>query len=493
MKKSKWHKHHKWFGLAVAFFMLSFCLSGVILNHRSLFKNVNVSRKWLPARYEYKDWNGGLLRGTAVTIDDDSVRQVLIYGNSGIFSANSDASYVEDFNRGLPDGADYRQIRNVVQTKQGDIFAVSPFGLYRHGIHAGWQNVPLPVDGEEKLTDMATHGDTLVVLGRSDVYVSTPPYRHFRRIELKAPDGYDGRVSLFRTVWMLHSGELLGTVGKLIVDAVAVALLVLCITGVACWLMPKEVKREHRNGGKAHNSSALMRFSYLWHNRVGRTTIVLTLLVAITGWCLRPPVLIFLALNKVPSIPGTTLHSPNPWNDKLRMVRYDDAFGDWLLSTSEGFYSLKTLDSVPVKLYDVPPVSVMGLNVWQKDTQGRWLCGSFSGMFVWERASGRSVDYFTGKPAPKKAGAPFGQKAVSGYSADLGKKNFVVEYYEGTNAIPQPTELSSLPMSLWNVALEVHSGRIFIGQLATMVFVFIIGAMAVWCLWTGYRIRRKSK
>ncbi len=490
MRKAQWHKHHKWFGLAVAFFMLSFCLSGLVLNHRSLFKDVNVSRQWLPSWYEYKAWNGGLLRGTTVTMDEDSARHVLIYGNSGVFSADSDASSIRDFNEGLPVSADYRQIRNVVQTRSGDLFAVSPFGVFCRSLYTGWKNVSLPAGEEERLTDLTAHDDTLVVLGRSHVYVALPPYKQFKRIELKAPEDYDDRVTLFRTVWMLHSGELFGTTGKLVIDAVAVALLVLCVTGIACWLMPKEVKREHCHGGKAHHSSLFMRLSFLWHNRVGRATIVLTLLVAVTGWCLRPPVLILLALNKVPSIPGTTLHSPNPWNDKLRMVRYDAAFGDWLLSTSEGFYSLESWGAVPKKLDNVPPVSVMGLNVWQKDVKGRWLCGSFSGMFVWDRKSGHSVDYFTGKPAPKEAGAPFGQKAVSGYSADLSKKPFDVEYYEGTNAFSQPEELATLPMSLWNVALEVHSGRMFIGQLATMVFVFVIGGMAVWCLWTGYKVRR---
>ena len=484
MRKTRWHKQHKWFGLAVAFFVLSFCLSGLVLNHRSLFKDVNVNRAWLPSRYEYKDWNGGLLRGT-LPLGNDTV---LIYGNSGVFLSNRMASSVKYFNDGLPVGADYRQLHSVVRTRSGVLFAVSPFGLYRRQ-HTGWQAVALPVEEDEKLTDAAVQGDTLVVLSRSNVYMAKSPYKHFHRIELKASDDYDHRVSLFRTVWMLHSGELFGTMGKLVIDAVALALIVLCLTGFACWLMSKEIKREHRHGGKAHTSSLLMHLSYVWHNRVGRITIVLTLLVAITGWCLRPPVLILLASNKVPVIPGTALYSPNPWNDKLRMVRYDTSYGDWLLSTSEGFYSLKSFNDVPVKLENVPPVSVMGLNVWQKDCQGRWLCGSFSGMFAWNRASGQSVDYFTGKPAPKNA-APFGQRAVSGYSADFRIRPFAVEYYEGTKALRQPESLARLPMSLWNVALEVHSGRIFIGQLATMLFVFVIGGMAVWCLWTGYKIRK---
>lgn len=64
MKKGTWRKQHKWLGIGLSFFMLMFCVSGILLNHRSLIKDVNVSRKYLPSRYEFQKWNGGLLRGT---------------------------------------------------------------------------------------------------------------------------------------------------------------------------------------------------------------------------------------------------------------------------------------------------------------------------------------------------------------------------------------------------------------------------------------------
>lgn len=532
MKKEAWRKQHKWLGIGMIFFMLMFCVSGILLNHRSLIKDVNVSRKYLPSRYEFKDWNGGLLRGTLdldkcssrdslsltnVSDDslanDDSVHHLLLYGNGGIWLTDSKASYFKDFNQGLPTGADYRQIRNVVKIEKegvgkgfggdgnGDwIFAVSPFGLYRFGEHGAWHEVKVPLEEDEKLTDIASHGDTLLVLSRSYAYLALPPYSHFKRIQLPAPKDYDGKVTAFRTVWLLHSGELFGMVGKLIVDGIAVVLVLLCVTGFIFWLKPKR--------------KLLLRSSLQWHDKIGRYTIVVTLLIALTGWCLRPPVMIALVLNKIPALPGTTLHSKNPWNDKLRMVRYDDNQGDWLLSTLEGFYSVdfegekdfeknkevekdknaKVVDGVKLEaIKNAPPVSVMGLNVLQKNAEGKWYCGSFSGLFVWDRAKGTAIDYYTKKPAPKKAGAPFGKKAIAGMSQDFSKSPVIAEYYEGANFTPQPTTLNQLPMSLWNVALEVHSGRIFIGSIATYVFIFVMGILAIWCLWSGYRIRLKKR
>lgn len=115
MKKGTWRKQHKWLGIGLSFFMLMFCVSGI-----------------LPSRYEFRNWNGGLLRGTLdigkdLMVDSmrnvDSCRQLLLYGNGGIWLTDS-----KDFNEGLPEGADYRQIKNVIRLDNGRIFAVSPFG-----------------------------------------------------------------------------------------------------------------------------------------------------------------------------------------------------------------------------------------------------------------------------------------------------------------------------------------------------------------------------
>jgi len=478
----KWRRQHKWFGIGICGFMLLFCLSGIVLNHRKTFADYEVSRRWLPGRYEFNQWNGGLLRGTAEYKD-----HVVIYGTNGVWTADSTGKTICDFNRGLPIAADHRQVRDVIVAR-GHLFAVTPETVYRlEDEHVGWKAVNISVDDGERLSDIAAKGDTIVAVGRSHLYISVDKNHAFKKVELKAPKGYTGEVSLFRMVWLLHSGELFGLVGKLLVDAIAVVLIFLSATGLAYWLLPKYIRRR-----KTEMPKKLLRWSFVWHDRVGRWTIVFTLLIAISGWCLRPPVMIPLVMNKTKAMPLTTLDDSNAWNDRLRMLRYDEAQGDWLLSTSEGMYSLDDFMAVPKKLDHTPPISVMGLNVLQKDQQGRWLCGSFSGLFVWDRQRGKSFDFFTHEPAPETSGAPFGKKAISGYSQDFALPPFAVEYYDGTTAIAQTSELSQLPMSLWNFALEVHSGRIYIGTYATLFFVFIAGLAGAWCLWSGWKVRRKK-
>ena len=57
MERITWKKHHKWFGIIFAFFMLMFWLSGIVLNHRELVANINIDRSFLPVDYRYNKWN----------------------------------------------------------------------------------------------------------------------------------------------------------------------------------------------------------------------------------------------------------------------------------------------------------------------------------------------------------------------------------------------------------------------------------------------------
>lgn len=488
MKRRVWRKHHKWFGLILVFFMLMFCVSGIVLNHREAVSGVDVSRKWLPSAYRFDRWNHGLLRGSWRCVHTDSM---LLYGSNGIWQTDSQATVFADFNEGLPAGTDHRNVRAVVQTADSSLFALTPYALYRR-CGAAWRAVGLPDRQDEWLSDLMQAGDTLIVTGRSHLYLSVYPYRVFEKRSLKAPADADGKVSLFRTVWLLHSGELFGTPGKLLMDGVALLLSMLCVTGLLYWLLPHLIRRFSKQGQIRMAATSLLKASLRWHDALGRYAFALLMWVSFTGWCLRPPVLLALVGSKVPPVPGTLLDDDNAWNDKLRLLRYDPTCADWLLSTSEGFYALSSLDAVPVKVAQAPPVSVMGLNVWQKDREGRWLVGSFSGMFVWNRANGKVHDYFTGNEVHEVTGPPFGQRAVSGCVSGWQSAPLVVEYVQGTASLTMPESFSELPMSLWNVALEVHTGRIYtiLGQ-GTLIFIFFAGLAAMWCIYSGYVIRKK--
>jgi len=45
--------------------------------------------------------------------------------------------------------------------------------------------------------------------------------------------------------------------------------------------------------------------------------------------------------------------------------------------------------------------------------------------------------------------------------------------------------LRNMPMSLWSLALEVHTGRIYAGAIGSFLFIFVAGLFVIIALWSG--------
>lgn len=494
MKQKKrsitWKNFHRWAGLIVAVFILVFSVSGIILNHRAAVRSCNVSRSLLPASYRIKDYNNGVVRGT-VSIGQDSL---LAFGTCGVWLTDPGFNNTSDFNKGLPKGADNRSIRNIVKTADGNIWCASQFGLYelKNGI---WQEITLS-ENDERLSDVTLSNDNegIVVVTRSSVYTlsdKTEP----RKLELKVPENESNKVTLFKTIWHLHSGELFGTVGKIIVDLAAVILIFLSLTGIALFILPYSIKAKIRKGIRSSSTTKIFRWNFRWHNSIGVYTFVFTLLIAVTGACLRPPLMIPFVLTKTNPLPRSSLDKDNFWHDKLRAIRWDTTSARWLLSTSEGFYSLASLDDTPVAFpkEKSPQVSPMGINVFHEERPGQWIIGSFSGIYRWNLFDGTCHDYFTGeKIDSNRRSYGLADNLTCGYSADTFKP-VVFDYSKGTQELPNMDEdLRNHPISLWNVALELHVGRCyspFLGPVSDL-FVFLAGVIISLVLISGYIIHK---
>ena len=592
-----WKKYHRWFGLVLSVFMLVFCVSGIILNHREAFSGCEVSRKWLPASYHVKNFNNGVVKGTVVknqkTASDsteqslaveknpsvhanssESPDSVLVYGCAGVFLTDSQLSTWQDFNRGLPASIDERNVRHVVKAKDGSLWCAALRDVYRYDENSqGWKKVELP-GNEERIMDVALGKNSIqvVALTRSRIFEITPiasnidvsespsslassakggvsekspdifekksggfsekvgTFLEKYRVEAKiipAPKNYESKTTLFKLVWHLHSGEFFGLPGKLVVDAIALVLIVLSITGILLFILPygirraKKVKREERRVKNSLAAKNRMKrlgkqfaWNMKWHNKIGYVTIVLTLWIAITGMCLRPPLMVPLVLSKLPQTVG---EDGNVWQDKLRAIRWDSVQGDWLVSTSEGFLRVdEDFSQAPKMLPDdeCPKLSPMGITVWESDGKGGWIVGSFRGIYRWNPVNhslNQILDYFTGKPSVETSMIPISDNLICGYSEDLfDREPMVFDFAKGVedakgqviNILDEKDAMSDLicetaPMSLWNVALELHVGRCyspFLGPLSDL-FVFLSGLLITLVLLSGYLIshRRKKK
>lgn len=541
-----WKKYHRWFGLVLSVFMLVFCVSGIILNHREAFSGCEVSRKWLPASYHVKNFNNGVVKGTVVkksaahSLSSENCDSVLVYGCAGVFLTDSRLSTWQDFNAGLPESIDERNVRHVVKAKDGSLWCAALRDVYRYDENSHrWKKVELP-GNEERIMDVALAKDsmTVVALTRSRVFTIVPFVQYGEivkigksssetyRVESKiipAPKKYEPKTTLFKLVWHLHSGEFFGLPGKLVVDAIALVLIVLSITGILLFILPYGIRRAKKLAAKARMKRLGKQFAWnmKWHNKIGYVTIVLTLWIAITGMCLRPPLMVPLVLSKLPQAVG---EDGNVWQDKLRAIRWDAVQGDWLVSTSEGFLRVdEDFSQAPKMLPDdeCPKLSPMGVTVWESDGKGGWIVGSFRGIYRWNPVNhslNQILDYFTGKPSEETSMIPISDNLVCGYSEDfLGGKPLVFDFAKGVedakgqavalcNDEPKTSRneesMSDLicetaPMSLWNVALELHVGRCyspFLGPLSDL-FVFLSGLLITLVLLSGYIIshRRRKK
>ena len=405
---------------------------------------------------------------------------ILIYGNIGIWESKDDFQTFSDFNQGFPKGIDNRKIYSV--KKFGNqIFAGTQLGLYKKATEASpWEKVVLPVR-ENRIADLSLKKDTLLVLTRNFLLKSTNGI-DFKTFQLPAPVDYGRKTGLFETFWQLHSGELWGLPGKLIVDLLGIVTILLAVTGLLHFFFPKIIKKRKSKSKDVASFVLVKKKNLHWHNVIGYIFALFLFINTFSGMHLRPPLLNAIATKKVGIIPGTHLDNPNPWFDKLRRVIWDEYSNQYIFSTAAGFFFAdETLTKTMKPALSQPPVSVMGCNVLKLVDEGILLVGSFSGMYIWNFENGAIADFFTGQPYQKTKGiqSPIGENMAAGLVE--GKNSaYWFDYNQGAIALSGTKfpEMSNeithaSPMPLWNVALEIHTGRIFENILGPIYILYV--------------------
>jgi len=472
MKKWKWL--HKWFSLVLGLFLLLWAASGIILNHRDWFSGFSVNRDYLPAEYSYSNWNNASVR-SAITLADG---RVLVYGNVGVWLTDSSLNAFEPFMNGMRKGVDNSRCMRIVQSNNGHVFAGTQSGLYAlNQADNSWIAVNLQVS-DSRVSDLHIKDGLPVVLTRSELFFATDDVAlpEFRQQRIPQAINDDGKTGLFRTLWVIHSGEIFGFAGKLIVDFFALLLIFLVLSGFVYFFFPGWIKRRKKVLKPAGKLVKVNRFSIKWHNKLGIWLGWFLLITTLTGMFLRPPLLIPIAHLRVGKIPFSSLDDPNPWHDRLRALHWNEEQGYWIIAANDGlFMSTEEFDLPLMPFRSQPPLSVMGINVLEYKGNGNYLVGSFNGLFLWNVKNGYQVDYLTGEIPGRKggAGSPIGKHLIAGYIS-MNERELIFDYNQGLlqEQLPMPVKLSSVPMPLWNLALEVHTTRIF--QFLTGPFYILI-------------------
>ena len=499
---------HRWLGITATLFILFFAISGIVLNHRSFFSAADINRKYLPASYHYKNWNLAAVK-SAYELSPDSM---LVYGNIGIWLTDPGFNHYTPFMQGMRRGTDNRRTTRIVQTNSGQLLAASMSGLYQL-MDQKWQPIRLPVK-ENRITGITQNQDTVWVLTRSHLLtlLHNGSYFEAQKHVLPHPTNFKRETSLFRALWLIHSGKILGLPGKLLVDLMGLIMIFLCLSGIVWFVAPDLMKSLKNRVTVRKRFASLNRFSLKWHNTLGIWTLFFMILLTLTGMFLRPPLLITIIRSKFPAIKHTLLDHPNPWYDKLRDIQFDRLSNQLVLSTSEGFFLASTTFSDSLKRIPLqPPISVMGINVFEQPFDGVFITGSFSGIHRWVPSAMQVNDYITGAPvAPGRGMAnPFGSIPVAGYIKMDNGAEYLFDYnagmlnlQPGIHSPPMPEVIKrNSPMPLWNLALEVHTGRyysFFLGKY-NILFIPVAGLVILLVLisggimWARNHIKKKRR
>lgn len=485
-------KYHKWLGIVITIFILLFSVSGIVLNHRELFSSVDVSRSILPSDYQYENWNLAAVKGSE-RIGEDSV---LVYGNIGIWLTNDKLSDFKDFNNGFPEGVDNRKIEKVFMSSKNELFTGSLFGLYFYDKNkASWLKIFTP-EHNPRIVDIAQKGDTLFVLTRSYLF-KTVDQKTFVKFQLPPPIDFDSKISLFKTLWVIHSGEIYGSIGKLFVDLMGLIFVFLSLTGLIYFIVPF-ILRKKKGQQSFTKLKRVNRWSLKWHNKIGWITLVFLVLTTFTGMFLRPPLLALIGNTKVDKIPFTELDTPNPWFDKLRRIIIDEDQNTIHIATLDGVYQsdLNFSDKLTKNKFQVP-ISIMGVNVFEIVDESNLLVGSFEGLFIWNFKTGFVYDAIKLEPfkANPNKRIPLGEFLVTGFSDDFDLGKLFFDFDSGAGIIgswrefiPMPQNIQQQKMSLWNLSLEIHTARMYKFMFGNLYILFIplSGLIILFVLISGF-------
>jgi len=474
-------KYHKWLGLTFALFLILYSLSGIILNHRDLLSGIDVSRKVMPKSYTYQNWNLSSLRGSA-EIGQDSI---LLYGNMGLWLADGKLENLREFAAGIPEGMDNRKIFKIYKSHKGNLYLASLRGAYQWSTALQqWQKLSIETE-DERFVDITEKNGEMIIMSRSFLFKAQDLQNidTFEKIQLKNPKGYDDKIGLFKTLWFIHSGEIYGHWGKLLVDLLGLIFILLSIGGIIYFFMPKRIKQKQKQGESAQQLKGFFRWNLRWHNRLGYWFIFFLLITTLTGIFLRPPGLIFIASSKVGKIPFTSLATNNAWFDKLRAIDYNEEKGIYIVLTDEKAFELdQNMEQAPIAYEFQVPISIMGVTVFERITTDTYLVGSFAGLFEWNPRRKHLLDFQNQKAYEpvQTMGPPIPNSSISGWVTNAHGESFYTDYDFGIFAVsprsqtpPMPTIIKESPISLWNLALEIHTGRYF-SFLLGMFYILIV-------------------
>ncbi len=477
-RTSRWL--HKYVGLLLIVYGVLMGVSGILVNHPEWISGLSMPRWLVPEQYQPKGFDRGTL-GELIFLEGQA-EVAYLAGTEGVWQTADGGLTFEPMLDGFPEAPAGRVTHDLLLQQQGagKLWAGTDAGLYVCDLELGrWSHVPLGEQRHSVRSILDVRGE-LVAFTPSSIWraADAGDFQRLHSVRQVEPGGQGERIALIRLFFELHSGAILGLLGQLLFDMVGLAIIFISISAFYIWYYPWR----RRAGPRGTEGRGLFKLLFRYHLKIGIWITPIALLMAGTGFFMRPPLLVLPATTHIPTAAYPGLAPTQEWTERIHRAVHDAARSRILVEAQDGFWAVPDDDlEAPFEAVDLPlPIHVMGSTVL--DVHGAGLIvGSFSGGYKWSE-DGSVHDLATGQIATDISTMRLAEHTVTGIFSTPTGERFLSTFHTGivpldgaqaNGRFRMPVQMSErYRMSLWNGMFELHNGRFFrdwIGKLYMLV------------------------
>lgn len=443
---------HKYLGIPASIVMLYMSCSGILLNHPKMIAGVDAPVFLLPPDMRFSNWGRGAAQCFAGI--GDSV--LIVGGKVGVFISDARGNHFERRRKGLPGSVAKGEITDLL-TRNDTLYAGTPSGLFMSIDTArSWH----PTGLTDQIVSTISLKKRIVAFSEKNAYVKT--INNWQKVPIAEKQKSRHSRSLVRFIFAIHSGEILGFPGRLLIDVAGLALFILGVSGLILTFLP--MLRGKIKAMVARFTEPLTRYHLLHYRRLGWVLLIPMLILPITGFFMRPPFVMLLA----PSAESTQQKPAETGMQEIAAVTFDTANVRLIIADKQRLYTIDTsFLTNPVAISRKLPVHPMGITGIAMENRNTVLVGSFAGLVRYNLRDSSVSSFPDGKPvgpASFRRQKPLWQvRALSSIKHSC----VVVDFRKGPQFLNKqpalrkmPDNAASLsPSSLWHFLFEVHNGR----------------------------------
>ena len=152
-------------GLIFLFYFLLMGISGILLNHPSLIRQLSIPMTLVPESYVYSNWNRMAFREAVFSAKDHNT--LYVGGKAGVWESRDSGKSFTQLENGFPVSPYNKDTRCLLLTDSGkpkSLYAGTRIGLYRYDFNQQrWQRADDGTLDNAEIVDLVRAGNRILV------------------------------------------------------------------------------------------------------------------------------------------------------------------------------------------------------------------------------------------------------------------------------------------------------------------------------------------